>query len=115
MRALLLAVVLSLGPLGLTLGAPTQARAQVPVDGVTVQPVEWHGWHRGWRGNYRPYYRGYYRPYWGGYYGGWYYPGYNSYYYGAYPYASYYHGPGFSIWWLARLMQFTRPVPGPKG
>ena len=102
MRALLLSLVLGLGSLGLTLGAPTPARAQVPVDNGTVQAVAWRGgWHRGWSGGYyRPYWGGYYRGWYGPrYYGGWYYPGYSSYYYGAYPYASYYYGPGFSIWW----------------
>ena len=116
MRALLLSLVFGLGSLGLALGAPTQARAQAPVDDGTVQTVAWHGWHGGWhrgwygggwhRGYYRPYWGGYYRPYWGGYYRTWGYPAYNYYraypyygsYYGAYPYGGF-STPWFSVWW----------------
>lgn len=110
MRSLLLTLVVGLGALGLSLAAPTQARANdfrgpaiysgtTPVAQFWRGRSHWRGFYPGWGGYYGGYYpygsgfyRGY-RSYYPGYYGG-YYPwgGYGGYYA---PYGGFYGRRGF--------------------
>jgi hypothetical protein len=123
MRSILLSLILGLGVVGLSLGAPSQARAddfRGPAYTRDVIPVSHH-----WRGWSHYYYPGLGYGYYGGYpYGGWGYPyggfglngGYRSYYspwgyggYGGYynwgnrfgrlgPFSGYSYSPGY-YWW----------------
>ena len=83
MRSVMLSLILGLGALGLSLGAPTQVKAddyRGPAFTSSTVPVAYHwGGRSHWRGGYWGY-RGFY-PGWGGYgrYGG----------YGYYPYGGY--------------------------
>jgi hypothetical protein len=90
MRSMILSLILGLGAIGLSLGAPTQVKAddyRGPAFTSSTVPVAYH-----WRG--RSHYRGFY-PGYGGYYGRYrgFYPGYGGYGlyrgYGYYPYGGY--------------------------
>jgi hypothetical protein len=102
MRSLLLTLVLGLGALGLSVGAPTQARASdfrspAIYSGATPVAYWWRG-PVGWRRGFYPYggygdygYRSYYPGFYGGYYRPWGWGGYYA------PYGGFYYRRGF--WW----------------
>jgi hypothetical protein len=107
MRSLLLSLVLGLGALGLSLGAPTQARAgdfrSPAIYSGTTTPVAYYwrrGFYPGW--GYRSYYpfgNGFYRNYgYRSYYPG-FYSGYRPWGWGGYyaPYGGFYYRRG--LWW----------------
>jgi hypothetical protein len=84
MRALILALALAIGSLGLV--AMTPSTADAAWWGRGYYGSYYPGYYGGYYGGYRPYYSGYAYP--GYYYPGYYYPSYGTYYY---TYPSYYY------------------------